>query len=123
MLYTLYSILYFVYSNIIFLSYLVIHLYYYIQYGYANLLSIYFSSCRIAGTSWSVHPICGMHYRSGGLSEFRYAIIPTVEGAIVFSYDLTTETLCLRAKVQVVSHADATAGHVVSKRPLERAQP
>jgi hypothetical protein len=38
-----------------------------------------------------------MHYRSGGFSEFRYAAIPSVKGAIVFFYDLTTETLCVRA--------------------------
>jgi hypothetical protein len=64
-----------------------------------------------------VYPICGIHYRSGGFSEFRYAAIPSVEGAIVFSYDLTTETLCVRAKVVTMTHVDAIAGLVFDKHP------
>jgi hypothetical protein len=50
-----------------------------------------------------------LHYRSGGFQGERFAAI-LAGNAMVFTYDLTTETLRLKAKVTLVSQAQATGG-------------
>jgi len=66
------------------------------------------------GTTFSYYPLVDLHYRSGGFRNQRFAAIMPGESTIVFSYDLTSETLFVKAKVTIVSQDQATAGLAVA---------
>jgi hypothetical protein len=53
-----------------------------------------------------------IHHRSGGFADKKYAAIADHKDALSFSYDLSTDTLLVKAKVDKVAH-DRAVGAVV----------
>ncbi|KAJ1382140.1 hypothetical protein B484DRAFT_411535 [Ochromonadaceae sp. CCMP2298] len=77
----------------------------------------------LLGTTYRYFVLADSHHRYGGFSALKYtAILPTGAAPLTFAYDLTTDTLFVRAKVQKVSRAVAVGESLQLKQEDDDSQ-
>ncbi|KAJ1394377.1 hypothetical protein B484DRAFT_273229, partial [Ochromonadaceae sp. CCMP2298] len=61
------------------------------------------------GRTYRYFPICDLNYRTGGFTDLKFACLVAEPGTLTFSYDLSSDTLFVKAKVEKLSQEQAGA--------------